>query len=454
MTRGYENIAGMERSPWSWWRMASMIAAPVFGTAAVVLAVVLFAAPDSPVPEVVRAAALCGVLAGGVMGLLLVARHFWRVEQATGLREFDVVERRGTEAYARAADQLGAEKAPVRLAGLYALERLAQDDARYRQTVVNVICAYLRMPYAPPEQAGEAGGDVAERGVRIAAQRILAGHLRPAETELHWPDIDVDLTGATLIDFALAGCRLRTATFDRAHFAGEIAFTGAQFAGDARFSNARFVSRLAGFRSAWFGGRADFTGAGFAGDTDFVGAKFSAEARFGKAVFAGMVDFSQVAFSASASFRAAMFVGRAEFASTWFAAEADLSSAAFSKDAVFNGVRFGAHVEALGAYFAGHCSFRGAYFTRNGDLRAARFGGNVDFTDAWFATTAMLDGGRVRVDADRSMSIWPIGWVTREPRDEIDARLADREGAWGYLIRLNSPEKPVPAERGAPPNAP
>jgi uncharacterized protein YjbI with pentapeptide repeats len=433
--------------------MASMIAAPVVATAALVLAVVLFAAPDSPIPEVIRTATLCGVLAGGVMGLLLVARHFWRVEQGAEAREFDVAERRGSDAYAKAADQLGADKAPVRLAGLYALERLAQVDARYRQTVVNVICAYLRMPYAPPEQGGDTG-DVAERGVRIAAQRVLAGHLRPNETELHWPDIDLDLTGATLIDFALPGCRIRTAIFDRAHFAGEIAFTGAQFAGDARFGNARFVSRLAGFRNVWFGGRADFTGAGFAGDADFVGAKFAAPARFGKAVFAGMVDFSQVAFSAQASFRAAMFVGRAEFGGTWFAADADLSSAAFSKDAVFNGARFGAHVEALGAYFAAHCSFRGTYFTRNGDLRAARFGGNVDFTDAWFATTAMLDGGRVRVDADRSMSIWPIGWVIREPRDDTEARLADRDGAWGYLIRLNSPETPVPAERGAPPNAP
>lgn len=441
----------MERSPWSWWRVAATVVAPVFGVTAIAVVVLLL----TDAPDAVRTGIWFGILTGGAVALMLLARHFWRLEQTASLTEVDILEKRGAEAYARAADQLGSEKPPVRLAGLYALERLAQVDAQYRQTIVNVICSYLRMPYAPPEQAGDTVGDVAERGVRVAAQRVLASHLRPADAELFWADIDLDLSGATLIDFVLPNGRLRAATFDRAHFAGEISFAGTQIAGDARFANARFVSRRADFRGTWFATRADFTGAGFAGDTDFNGAKFNGEAVFAKGVFAGAVDFSQVAFGAAAGFRGVMFVGRSEFAATWFAAETDFSSAAFSKDAVFNGVRFDAHVEALGTFFAAHCSFRGGYFSRNADLRAARFGGNVDFTEAWFATTAMLDGGRVRVDADRSLSIWPMGWVIREPQDETEARLADREGAWGYLVRASSVEKPTPVKRGgAPPNAP
>ncbi|WP_173124193.1 pentapeptide repeat-containing protein [Kibdelosporangium persicum] len=443
----------MERTPWSWWRVAAVVVAPVFGVTAT--AVVIFLLTGSPSLDSVRTAVYLGLLAGLAVALMIAAWHVWRLARSAAAHESDVTERRGSDAYARAADQLGSDKAPVRLAGLYALERLAQVDPAYRQTVVNVICSYLRMPYAPPEQAGDTIGDVAERGVRVAAQRILAAHLRPSEPNLFWPDVDIDLSGATLIDFVLANCRLRLATFDRAHFAGEISFAGTQVAGDARFGNARFVSRRAEFRNAWFAGRADFSGAGFAGDTDFGGMKVNGEALFAKAVFAGMADFSQAAFSAPAGFRTVMFVGRCEFAGAWFAAEADFSGSTFSKDATFNGVRFSAHVEALGAYFAAHCSFRGAYFTRNADLRAARFGGNVDFTESWFATTAMLDGGRVRVDVDRSLSIWPRGWAIREPRDDAEARLADRDGAWGYLVRVTSPEKPpVPAERGAPPNAP
>ncbi|RSM95837.1 hypothetical protein DMB42_49020 [Nonomuraea sp. WAC 01424] len=55
--------------------------------------------------------------------------------------------------YAKAVEQLGNEQAPVRLGGLYALERLAQDTPALRQTIVDVICAYLRMPYALPANA-------------------------------------------------------------------------------------------------------------------------------------------------------------------------------------------------------------------------------------------------------------------------------------------------------------
>lgn len=81
------------------------------------------------------------------------------------------------------------------MAGLYALERLAQDnlDRRtLRQTVVDVLCAYLRMPYTLPGKPPEADADtetrtrhenrVQEREVRLTAQCILARHLHQGPT--------------------------------------------------------------------------------------------------------------------------------------------------------------------------------------------------------------------------------------------------------------------------------
>lgn len=64
--------------------------------------------------------------------------------------EDDARARRVTELYAKAADQLGSDKAPVRLAALYALERLGQDNPSQRPTIANLWCAYLRMPYTTP----------------------------------------------------------------------------------------------------------------------------------------------------------------------------------------------------------------------------------------------------------------------------------------------------------------
>ena len=76
------------------------------------------------------------------------------------LTDRDATERRITELYTKAVEQLGSDKAPVRLGGLYALERLAQDNPAHRQTIVNVICAYLRMPFSAhgsDQQAGARG---------------------------------------------------------------------------------------------------------------------------------------------------------------------------------------------------------------------------------------------------------------------------------------------------------
>ena len=165
--------------------------------------------------DAIRTASAITVAAGGAAALLLAARrqrsteetlehqrqtleHQREVALATERHQRDVAqaterdtsEQRITELYTRAVDQLGAEKAPVRLGGLHALERLAQNTPAQRQTIVDVICSYLRMPFASPgDQApGEDAPEDAhsryeqrrqELQVRLTAQRILSAHLQP-----------------------------------------------------------------------------------------------------------------------------------------------------------------------------------------------------------------------------------------------------------------------------------
>ncbi|MFF0869994.1 hypothetical protein ACFYUV_50150 [Nonomuraea sp. NPDC003560] len=86
-------------------------------------------------------------------------------ELAAAHTTHDAAERRVTELYTKAAEQLGNAQAPVRLAGLYALERLAQDTPALRQTIVDVICSYLRMSYTPPRE---------DRGKKIRAAQPRA----------------------------------------------------------------------------------------------------------------------------------------------------------------------------------------------------------------------------------------------------------------------------------------
>jgi hypothetical protein len=219
-----------------------------------------------------------------------------RVATAT---EADATARRITDLYTKAVDQLGSDKAPVRLGGLYALERLAQNNPDQRQTIVNVLCAYLRMPYrlpldqAPADDAPEPEHTrfetrTQERQVRLTAQRILANHLRPGNhprpLNTFWPDIDLDLTGASLLDLDFAKCCINTAQFTQATFTGDTTFELAACTGDARFHSAMFTGRIR-FSEATFTGTADFTQATFAQGVHFGGTVFASAAVFGGATF-------------------------------------------------------------------------------------------------------------------------------------------------------------------------
>jgi hypothetical protein len=216
--------------------------------------------------DAIRTASSLVIGAGGAAALLLAARRQRYVELDLEQKEHDANERRVTELYGKAADQLGSDKAPVRLAGVYALERLAQDDPRHRQTIVNLFCAYLRMPHRHPVEPTD---EVAmqERLVRGAVQEVLESHLRPAAADQFWPDIDLVLTGASLEFFWFRHCEARKVDFRHVTFHDIAAFRGSRFTGRAHFQHAAFTGTadLRGIGGDWV----KFREARFDGEVDF-----------------------------------------------------------------------------------------------------------------------------------------------------------------------------------------
>ncbi|MCE6999794.1 pentapeptide repeat-containing protein [Saccharothrix sp. S26] len=224
--------------------------------------------------DVVRTASSIVLGTGGAAALLLTARRQRCAELDLVQKDHDATERRVTELYGKAADQLGSDKAPVRLAGLYALERLAQGNPAHRQTIVHLVCAYLRMPFTPPPEARartRLGPRDAHRfqelEVRQTATALLAAHLRPDRPEAFWADIALDLSHATLVKLTLTHARIRAASFAGTTFVGPATFRGTEFAGTADFRDTCFRD-LADFRRVSFGDSV-FRGAEFEGGADF-----------------------------------------------------------------------------------------------------------------------------------------------------------------------------------------
>jgi hypothetical protein len=248
--------------------------------------------------EAIKIGLAIGAGTGGVFALLLAVRRQWHQELSAAATEHDAAERRVTELYTKAVEQLGSTQAPVRLGGLYALERVAQNNPEQRQTVVNVLCAYLRMPFTAPGTSPRrlgirrpprpqhpsrgpiqppapsitsAGAGREELEVRLAAQRILAKHLQPGTDPTHPA---VTFSGARFAGIA---------SFIRAQIAGVALFTEATFADDTSFTMARFAGHVS-FAGTQFAGQVGFSETQFAEVAAFAGGRFGdrwvADARF------------------------------------------------------------------------------------------------------------------------------------------------------------------------------
>jgi uncharacterized protein YjbI with pentapeptide repeats len=167
------------------------------------------------------------------------------------------------ERFATAAEQLGSDKPAVRLAGVYAMAGLADDWEENRQTCVDVLCAYLRMPYEPDP------GQDAPRQERLAFQAIrevrhtvigvITAHLKK-DVATSWQGLNFDFRGVVFDggDFRGAQFSGGIVNFSRAGFSGGIVdFHAVQFCGGTVYFG----------RAQFSGGRVDFHFAEFSGGT-------------------------------------------------------------------------------------------------------------------------------------------------------------------------------------------
>ncbi|NYJ32366.1 pentapeptide repeat-containing protein [Nocardiopsis aegyptia] len=302
------------------------------------------------------------VVAGlGAAALLVISYRRQHATEAEGERENTKL---FTERFTVATAQLGDAEPAIRLAGVHALANLADDAPEGKdelvQMVVDVLCAYLRMPYEPLPKPlpDDADPELAEtrrkrelwfaslREVRHTVIRIIGNHLR---TDTRWRGKDYDFTGVSFDGGELKGARFSggRVSFEGAQFAGgQVSFEGASFSGGrVSFEGAQFTGGQVTFSDAEFcGGRVYFTSAEFGGgDVPFASAR----------VTGGLLDFTDARFTD----------GQVYFIGT------DFSGGRVD----FDGTRFtGSEVYFVGAEFADNTvSFHSTRFS----------GGNVTFAD-------------------------------------------------------------------------
>jgi hypothetical protein len=183
-----------------------------------------------------------------IAGALLILGAYFTYRQLQTSRDQLLIAQQGqvTERFTRAIDQLGHAEPAVRLGGIYALERIANDSPDDRDTIAEVLMAYVRghAPW-PPRLPGQYLADapieqVHELQVRApdvqAALTVLGRRQPPPRTsglvdphgdmrrhlDLHATDLRkadlrlANLRGATLIGANLQGASLELAQLEGA----------------------------------------------------------------------------------------------------------------------------------------------------------------------------------------------------------------------------------------------
>nr|WP_157527666.1 pentapeptide repeat-containing protein [Kibdelosporangium sp. MJ126-NF4] len=225
-------------------------------------------------------------------------------------------ERSTDERFARSIELLGNEADQVRVGAMHALAGLARSRPEYTQTVLDVLCAYLRRPFDHAHYARLRGADEIveesvdadrERQVRLTAQRLI-GELLPESGDGRAPTYDLDLTGATLEYFDISERVVGQLTARSVNLYEANAFGNMEIFGDAWFTAAhswgKFIAPGTTFhKRAWF--------ANFEADqlVDLKQSKFDGVTKLAQATFDGKVVLRGSKFAQPIDFNHSTFRG-------------------------------------------------------------------------------------------------------------------------------------------------
>ena len=340
------------------------------------------------------------------------------------------------ERYTKAVEQLGNEKAPIRMGGVYTLvglvdewleEKSLSDDERFKegQVIIKNLCAYIRSPFTltshydeliqdTPDAEGvyqdkvqEFYADKAtlesEADVRLSIIKEIHDRIQGPDknTPGAWSDFEYDFSGSTFfypIDLTnsyyakpinFSGSTYKGwANFRSSTYKGETYFTDSTYKDEADFRGSTYEG-WADFRGSTYEGWADFTGstyetADFHGSTyqggaDFTGSTYQGRADFTGSTYQDVADFRGSTYQALAYFSRSTYQALADFGGSIYQALADFTDSTYHALADFSGSTYKG-----GAYFSRSTYQEEAYFTGSTYNDVADFSGSIFYQKVYF----------------------------------------------------------------------
>jgi len=291
------------------------------------------------------------------------------------------------ERYTKAIEQLGDEKAPIRMGGVYTLVGLVDEwleeenlpeaeRLKEGQVIINNLCAYIRSPftlashYDELSQANPASEGIykdkeqefyadkatldSEADVRLGIIKEIHDRLQGSDknTPGAWSDFEYDFSGSTFFypidltnSYYAKPINFSDSTYQGgAYFSGSIYkdvadIGGSTYQGGADFGGSIYQSR-ADFSGSTYHGRADFGDSIYQSRAYFSDSTYQEEAYFGGSAYWGRADFGGSAYRGRAYFGGSAYWGRADFGSSIYQSRANFGGSTYQSEADFSGSIF------------------------------------------------------------------------------------------------------------------
>ena len=339
------------------------------------------------------------------------------------------------ERYTKAVEQLGDEKSPIRMGGVYTLVGLVdewledesiekyEDRLKEGQVIVNNLCAYIRSPFTLASHYNELSEDApslegiykdkkeefyvdkaildSEADVRLSIIKEIHDRIQDPDknTPGAWSDFEYDFSGSTFfypIDLT------------NSYYAKPINFSGSTYKGWADFCGSTYQA-LADFSRSTYQALADFSRSTYQGRVDFNGSTYQALADFRGSTYQGRVDFSGSIYQGGADFSGSIYQGGAYFTCSIYQGGAYFTCSTYTDWADFRGSTYTDWAYFTGSTYQGGAYFTGSTYTGWADFRDSTYTGWADFRDSTYTDWADFRNSTYQGGADFRNSTYQGG---------------------------------------------
>ena len=376
------------------------------------------------------------------------------------------------ERYTKAVEQLGNEKALVRMGGMYTLIGLVDEwlldenldyteKVREGQVIVNNLCAYIRSPFILASYYDELSEDKpssegiykdnqqkfytdkaefkSEADIRLSIIKEIHNRLQNPEinTPGTWSDFEYDFSGSIFF---------YPVDLTNSYYTKPVNFSGSTYQGNADFESSTYQSR-ADFSYSIYRCWADFNYSTYQSETDFSGSTYQDGATFNGSTYTGWANFNCSTYREGAYFSSSTYQSEVYFNSSIYREGADFSYSTYQGWANFNYSTYQSEVYFNDSTYQGKADFsdstyrEGAYFSSSTYQNEVYFndstyGGKAEFIGSTYQDKVRFSHSTYRGRADFGNSIYleeaDLHRSTYQDEADFSGSIFYREIYFGY----------------------